>query len=1403
MLAIIALVISMAGYTPAAMADLDPSAIEPTAPAPSILSAAPSAYSHLGYSLTPSQTEPSVVCPAPTATRASCMAIGVPDPRKLASLGLAAPSYEGSGELGGFSAEDLQSAYKLPKEGGAGETIAITIAYDDPNAKADLAEYRSKYKLPACGEGCFEKVNQKGEAKNYPVANSSWAEETSLDLDMVSAACPKCHILLVEAVNSQLENLLPTVEEAAAKGAKVISDSWDSEEFSGESTYDHYLDPSGIPVLFAAGDLGYHVQWPAASPDVISVGGTSLTTSGGGERGWSEKAWSDTGSGCSKDEEKPPWQKDAGCLKRTVADVSAVAAPETPVSIYDSYEEGGWMLIGGTSAATPLVAGIEMLSSSTFRKGGPAAFTDAGEAGSLFDPSEGYDGYCDTYLCEAGPYYDGPTGWGSPDGPQTFPSALTEAGKAVSVSKETLQGAVDPQGLETKYHFEYGTTTSYGTSIPIPEGSAGSGSEYVAVARTIEGLKGQTLYHYRTVATNSEGTFHGVDRTFATTPPVVTTGTASGLFADHATVHATVDPEAFATKYYFEFGTSTSYGRVTPAPVGELSPGTTKVEVSGVPGALTGSRTYHYRIVARSVAGIAYGEDRTFTTERSQWVAQSFKPEEGNKTLRGISCISPNYCMAVGDFLSPFRQSSSERWNGSNWSANSMATPEKAKEVIVENVSCVSESWCVAVGFYSAEGTEGTEGLPLIERWNGSKWTAESVHLPEGIHETSINGAPLSGISCTSSEACMAVGQYITNSKEGPSTLPLIYRWNGTGWSSLTISPPPGSAWVAFSAVSCTSSGWCMAVGNHAPQEKYQEYNHPLAAEWNGTTWTTVLETFPLGEEGDLTAVSCTATNACSAVDRSINDLIFKEKTPPIERWNGKEWSSEALSEAIIGVDNSAPLSISCTSAVACTAVGYSSVYGGTEYVPVAFAWISGKWWVQSTPVPTQEEEGSVLSSDSLESVSCSSASSCVAAGGYLAQKGETSDMAEFYQTAPEATSEAASGVKQTEATVNGKVNPNGADTKYYFEYGPTSSYGSKTSEASAGTGTTGVKENKGLSGLEPDMVYHYRIVARNSGGTVDGADKSFTTTGWAIQSTPNPEGAKASGLEWVACPSATVCEAAGGETNSLGVEVPLAERWGGTEWSIQSTPAPVGAKESRFVGISCSSASACTAVGSYKNGSGVEVTLVESWNGSEWAIQSSPNHEGAKSSELIGVSCTSSSVCEASGYYENSSGATAMLAEGWSAGKWEVQSTPAPAGATSDFLLGVSCSSATVCMASGAYANSSGQEVPLVESWSAGKWEAQSPPNPEGAQATYLVDLSCSSATACEATGYYEKSFAYISFAEHWNGSKWVVQPAPGPEGGKESELDGISCTSANTCTSVGAYINGSGVELTLAERY
>ena len=443
------------------------------------------------------------------------------------------PSYEGGGVYGGFSPSDLHSAYNLPGTGGAGLTVAVTIAFDNPKAESDLAAYRNYYGLPPCtsASGCFKKVNQYGETGNYPAGDEGWALETSLDLDMVSATCPQCHILLVEASTPNYEDMAAAVEKAAQLGADVISNSWASEEFPEETLEDQHFNHPGIPTLFASGDWGYGVEYPAASPYAIAVGGTSLKPAGDA-RGWSESAWGGAGSGCSQYEPKPSWQTDTGCAMRTVADVSAVADTQTPVSVYDTYGLPGWILLGGTSVATPVVAGIEALSSSAFRAAGPSAFWRAGYGTGFFDVTEGEngpcaressDGFAATYLCQGSIGYDGPTGWGTPNGPFSLPVAVTEEA-TVSGGKVTLRGSVNPNGLSTEYLFEYGETTAYGSAVPVPNGNAGSSSDYVALSQTIEGLKPETPYHYRITAINS-GTFHGVDRTFGITPPSATTGT--------------------------------------------------------------------------------------------------------------------------------------------------------------------------------------------------------------------------------------------------------------------------------------------------------------------------------------------------------------------------------------------------------------------------------------------------------------------------------------------------------------------------------------------------------------------------------------------------------------------------------------------------------------------------------------------------------------------------------------------------------------------------------------------------------------------------------------------------------------------------------------------------------------
>ena len=294
---------------------------------------------------------------------AACMAKVVTKPDGGSPL--ATTSY-----LYGYGPADLADAYKWPFAPTAnwvwnGQTVAIVDAYDNPNAEADLSAYRARFGLPACtsANGCFRKVNQGG-GSTPPKANVGWGQEIDLDIQMVSAVCPECKILLVEANSNSFTDLGAAVDQAAALGANAISNSYGTtSEFSSEKAYEAYYNHPNIAVTASSGDNGYGTSFPAVSRYVVAVGGTRLV-SDSSVRGWSESAWSKAGSGCSSLISKPGWQHDAGCSKRTVADVSAVADPNTGVAVYDSYGSAGganWYVFGGTSVSSPIIASVYAL----------------------------------------------------------------------------------------------------------------------------------------------------------------------------------------------------------------------------------------------------------------------------------------------------------------------------------------------------------------------------------------------------------------------------------------------------------------------------------------------------------------------------------------------------------------------------------------------------------------------------------------------------------------------------------------------------------------------------------------------------------------------------------------------------------------------------------------------------------------------------------------------------------------------------------------------------------------------------------------------------------------------------------------------------------------------------------
>jgi hypothetical protein len=356
---------------------------------------------------------------------------------------------------------DLQQAYNLvasSKGRGKGMTVAVVDGGDDPDAAKNLAAYRKEWGLPACntatGAGCLVKVNQNGKASPLSIADptGSWEVEESLDLDMVSAICPNCRILLVEAgfdaanipeaYDPGIAQFSAAENSAVALGAKFVSNSWGGPESFADQAYNAAFRHPGVAITVAAGDAGYGVSYPASTQFVTSVGGTSLVPATGKSRGWTETG---TGSGCSAIQAKPAWQavdgtSPNGCLTRTDNDVSAVADPNTGVWIYDTYPYLGqtldWESVGGTSAASPIIAAVYALAGTPKSGTYPASYLyQAGHAAHLYPATGGANGWCETfraYLCHGETGYDGPTGLGTPDGITAFASAT--AGSTISVT---------------------------------------------------------------------------------------------------------------------------------------------------------------------------------------------------------------------------------------------------------------------------------------------------------------------------------------------------------------------------------------------------------------------------------------------------------------------------------------------------------------------------------------------------------------------------------------------------------------------------------------------------------------------------------------------------------------------------------------------------------------------------------------------------------------------------------------------------------------------------------------------------------------------------------------------------------------------------------------------------------
>lgn len=404
--------------------------------APAALAAhAPGQARHLAAAPEPTGTFGPHALPA--GDRLACPAAARPGQAECASV-LRRPAASSASSVPGYGPVSLRGAYNLTaaaSRDGRGSIVAIVEAYQDPAATADLAVYRSHFRLPACtrASGCLRITNEHGGTAKLPAPNAAWATDQSIGLDVVSALCPRCRLLLVEASSNSLTDLGTAEDTAVAKGARFVFNGWDGIEFLGQGAFARYFNHPGAAIVFGAGDTGYGTSFPADLQYVTAVGGTTLNRSKFNARHWAETAWTGTNSGCSILEAKPSWQRadasaSAGCLNRTENDVAADADPGTGAAIYDSFGTSkSWAEDGGTALAAAIITAAYALAGAPAPHSYPASYPYQ-HAGHLYDVRFGSNGACGLtreYLCTAGVGYDGPTGLGTPHGTAAFSAAGT------------------------------------------------------------------------------------------------------------------------------------------------------------------------------------------------------------------------------------------------------------------------------------------------------------------------------------------------------------------------------------------------------------------------------------------------------------------------------------------------------------------------------------------------------------------------------------------------------------------------------------------------------------------------------------------------------------------------------------------------------------------------------------------------------------------------------------------------------------------------------------------------------------------------------------------------------------------------------------------------------------------
>jgi hypothetical protein len=565
---------------------------------------------------------------------------------------------------------------------------------------------------------------------------------------------------------------------------------------------------------------------------------------------------------------------------------------------------------------------------------------------------------------------------------------------------------------------------------------------------------------------------------------------------------------------------------------------------------------------------------------------------------------------------------------------------------------------CIAVG----SSINGGVTSAIAERGNSGTWSLQTVPTPEGATASELNG-----VECTSSTSCIAVGDY---TERGGAYFAMSATWNGTSWTLQTVPNPAGTSRSILLDVSCTDASNCTGAGAYRDSRGVQ---HTLAERWNGTSWS--IQTTPNPAESTNTVlqnISCAERFSCVAVGDYVTGGTW---VPMAQYWNGITWSLDTTvnrARSTFSVLNG----VACR--IMCVAVGWGTEAGRDMTIGEARAIAS--WTLKTAPDPTSE--------DLLNGIGCYGSNACFAVGSAArvgeAYIGGTGTWLVWESVAPAGSAssslaDAACAREPTTCTTVGsyKARAESAELPY-----------AATWTGERWTIQTVPLPEGARSGALNDVSCAVPTACKAVGSFVNASRVEQTLvvnwngSRWSVDTSPNVAGASTNKLMGVSCFSSRECTAVG--MSFGGTEGPVIERWNGTTWALQTNPTlPPGVSFAELLAVSCAGASACTAVGQDAPGGGDFEPYAASWDGTRWTSSSAPYLVFTDYAYLDDVSCTSATACVAVGTYQLSGGGSSTLAAEWDGTSWTVHSTPSP-GTIGNALQGVACFSATRCLAAG-----------------------------------------------------------------------------------------------------------------------